>query len=66
MSYRHHTALQIVPSDNLSLYLLKVEDVLKTEADRAKECLDISTMVPLVDTVEKVMITEVSQQILHH
>ena len=66
MSYRHHIALQIIPSDNLSLYLLRVEDVLKTEADRVKECLDISTMIPLVDTVEKVMITEVSQQILHH
>lgn len=50
-SNEYYIGKQIQQTDNLSLYLLKVEDILKDEAERVKECLDISTLPLLVNSV---------------
>jgi len=59
-SKQHYLGQQIQESDNLSLYLLKVEEILRNEALRVKECLDISTLQLLIHTVQQVLISEVS------
>ena len=45
----------------MQAWSLKVEEVLRNEALRVKECLDISTLQLLIDTVQQVLISEVSQ-----
>lgn len=43
-----------------------MEEIIKSEVHRVKECLDISTLPLLIASVRQILVSDVSQEILNH